>query len=99
MTNLIGHVVPVVTAVALLYALAVFVTTRRVDAALPVLLDLLLVAGLLRLSETGSWAAIGSAAIIVLVRKVASYGIAAGAHARDTGHRRDPTPPPDSAPP
>ncbi|MGN6415039.1 hypothetical protein [Flexivirga sp.] len=83
MTALIGGLVPLVTAFALLCAFAVLVVTRSVRTALPVLLDLLLVAGLLRLSATSSWAAIGTAAAVVAVRKVAGFGLAAG----HPGHR------------
>ena len=78
MTALIGGLVPLVTAFALLCGFAALVVTRSVRAALPVLLDLLLVAGLLRLTTTSSWAAIGTAAAIVVVRKVVGFGLAAG---------------------
>lgn len=79
MTGLVAAVVPVVGALAVLLGGCVLVSTRRVSAALPVLLDLLLVAGLLRLSATRDWAAIASAALVVLVRQVAARSIEASA--------------------
>ena len=82
MTELVAALVPVVVAAALLVAGLVLLATRQVAVALPVLLDLLLVAGLLRLSATGSWQAIASAAAIVVVRKLATLGIGAARRAR-----------------
>ncbi|HYY11896.1 MAG TPA: hypothetical protein VE781_13225 [Kineosporiaceae bacterium] len=79
---LVAGLVPLVVAAALLLSALALLTTRSLGAALPVLLDLLLAAGLLRLSATGSWQAIGSAAAIVLVRKLATLGIAAARRAR-----------------
>ena len=70
--------------VVLLVALAsvavsglVLIRTRRLAVALPVLLDLLLAAGLLRLSAVASWHAIAAAAGIVAIRTVVSSGLRA----------------------
>jgi hypothetical protein len=74
--------VPVVVAAALAVSALTLLSTRRIATALPVLLDLLLAAGLLRLSATASWQAIASAAAIVLIRKLATLGITAARKAR-----------------
>lgn len=52
--------------VAVLVALA----TRRLSTAVPVMLDLWVAAGLLRLSESGTWSAIAGAAALIVIRKV-----------------------------
>src|SRR4051794_31841158 len=82
MTAVVAALVPVVVAAALLVAGLVLLVTRQVATALPVLLDLLLAAGLLRLSATASWQAIASAAAIVLLRKLVALGLAAARRAR-----------------
>ena len=82
MTAVVAGLVTLVVVAALLVSGLVLLVTRKVPAALPVLLDLLLAAGLLRLSATASWQAIGSAGAIVVVRKLATLGIAAARRAR-----------------
>ena len=82
MTAVVAGLVPLVVAAALLVSGLVLLVTRRVGVSLPVLLDLLLTAGLLRLSASASWQAIASAAAIVVVRKLATLGIAAARRAR-----------------
>ncbi len=64
-----------IAAVAVLCGAAVLLATRLVRVALPVLLDLLLAAGLLRLALADSWTAIGTAAAVVALRKVAVAGL------------------------
>lgn len=59
-----------VTAAALLVAAALWVSTRSWQPTVPVLLELLLAAGLLRLGAGDSWQAIGAAAAIVVIRVV-----------------------------
>ena len=81
-TTLVAGLVPLVIAAALLLSALALLATRRIGTALPILLDLLLAAGLLRLSATASWQAIGSAAAIVVVRKAATLGITAARRAR-----------------
>lgn len=59
-----------VVACAIGLSAAAVVVLRRFDTALHVLLDLLLAAGLLRLSAEASWEAIAIAAAIVALRRV-----------------------------
>jgi hypothetical protein len=47
-----------------------------------VLLDLLLAAGLLHLSADAAWSGIGSAALVLVIRKVAGLGLPAGPRRR-----------------
>ena len=54
----------------LLLGCLVLLATGRPRPALGILLDLLLAAGLLRLSTLGTWSAIISAAALVVIRKV-----------------------------
>jgi hypothetical protein len=82
LSALVTALVPVVVAAALAVSALTLLSTRRIATALPVLLDLLLAAGLLRLSATASWQAIASAAAIVLIRKLATLGITAARKAR-----------------
>ena len=63
----------VVSAFALVAGLAVFVTARRIWLALGVALDLWTAAGLLRLSASGTWTALGAAAAILAVRKTVMW--------------------------
>jgi len=69
-----------VAAAAVLIGLLVLAVTRSVRTALPVLLDLLLAAGLLRLSADLGWGAIAGAAAIVLIRKLVSFGLSEHSH-------------------
>ncbi len=73
-----------VTAADLAVATAAWLVTRRHRPAVPLLLDFLLAAGLLRLTADQSWEAIGSTALVVVLRQVASRGIAQGAAGRRT---------------
>jgi hypothetical protein len=82
LSALVASLVPLVIAAALAVSALTLLSTRRIATALPVLLDLLLAAGLLRLSATASWQAIASAAAIVLIRKLATLGITAARKAR-----------------
>lgn len=83
MSGLVDAAATAAVAAALLLAVGVLTRTHDIRAALSVFLDLLLVAGLLRLSATGTWQAIGSAAVVVVVRKLAAYGIRTGRQARE----------------
>lgn len=78
MTSLVAVLVPLVVAAALATSALTLLFTRSPRTALPVLLDLLLAAGLLRLSVTASWQAIGSAALVVAIRKVVTLGLSTG---------------------
>lgn len=72
-------VVALVTAALSIVASAVaYVATRRVQLALGTLLDLLLAAGLVRLSNPGvTFRSLLTAATIIAVRKIATYGFRA----------------------
>jgi hypothetical protein len=82
LSSLVAALVPLVVAAGLVLSALTLLATRRVTTSLPILLDLLLAAGLLRLSATASWQAIGSAAAIVVLRKLATLGIAGARRAR-----------------
>ncbi len=75
MTGTITTAALLVTAAALLSAAATLLATRRVLTALPVLLDMLLAASLLRLILHPSPAQLGSTALLVLVKRLASAGL------------------------
>ncbi|WP_258903986.1 hypothetical protein [Actinokineospora sp. UTMC 2448] len=66
-------------------AVVVLVTGRSVTAAVRVLVELLMAAGLLGLSFGMSWAQIATAAVVVAVRKLVVSAIGAAETAR-TGH-------------
>ncbi len=78
MTALLDGVAVTVVAAALLLGAAALLLTRDARAALAILLDLLLVAGLLHLSATAAWTAIATAALVVAIRKVVALGLEAG---------------------
>ena len=82
MSAVVAAVVPVLVGAAVLLGFAAFLATRHVTVGLAVLLDLLLAAGLLRLSAAASWQALATAAALVAVRKVANLGIGASQRAR-----------------
>jgi|tagenome__1003787_1003787.scaffolds.fasta_scaffold20859098_2 hypothetical protein len=82
LSSLVAALVPLVVAAGLVLSALTLLATRRVTASLPVLLDLLLAAALLRLSAAASWQAIASAAAIVVLRKLATLGIAGARRAR-----------------
>lgn len=76
--ELTGLAALVVGVAALVAGAVVLVSTRRPTAALPVLLDLLLAAGLLRLAGDPSWGAISTTAALVLLRRLIGSGLRAG---------------------
>ena len=82
MTSVVAALTPLLLLAALAIGGLTLLSTRRIQVALPVFADLLLVVGLLRLSAIGSWQAIGAAAALVAVRKIATYGIARAVGAR-----------------
>jgi hypothetical protein len=67
-----------VTAAALVAGLVALVATRRPAAALPVFLDLLVAAGLLRLVGQPSWQALATAAAILVLRRLLGFGLRTG---------------------
>lgn len=70
-----------VTAMALVAGLVALVATRRPAAALPVLLDLLVAAGLLRLVGQPSWQALATAAVVLVLRRLIGFGLRTGGSA------------------
>ncbi|MEV7005792.1 hypothetical protein [Streptosporangium sp. NPDC051022] len=66
--------VTLVVAMGLVAALAVLLLGGGPGGAMATLLDFLLAAGLLRLSQTQTWAAIAVAALTVVIRKVVAAG-------------------------
>ena len=75
MTSTIDTVALLVTGAALLSAAATLLATRRVLTALPVLLDMLLAASLLRLTLHPTPGQLGGTALLVLVKRLASAGL------------------------
>ena len=67
-----------VTAAALAAGLVALLATRRPATALPVFLDLLVAAGLLRLVGEPSWQALASAAAILVLRRLIGFGLRTG---------------------
>lgn len=92
MSTALGTAALLCTLAALLSGAAVLLATRRVDVALPVLLDLLLAAGLLRLALQPSPAQLAGTALLVLVKRLASSGIGMSTSTRTR------TPPGQAAP-
>ncbi|MEI7033365.1 hypothetical protein [Streptomyces pratensis] len=78
MTEILTAAALLVTAAGLLSALAAGAISRRADQTLPVLLDFLTAAGLLRLAADVSWNSILVAAAVITVRKIAAIGVTAG---------------------
>ncbi|GGO41389.1 hypothetical protein GCM10012287_00120 [Streptomyces daqingensis] len=65
-----------VTAAGVVVFLTAYAATRRIRTALPLLLDFLMAAGLMRLAGDLSWSGILLTVAIIAVRKVAAYGVA-----------------------
>jgi hypothetical protein len=74
-STLLFQIADLVTAAAVIIGALVFTVTRRLTTALPVFLDLLLAAGLMRLSAGSSWAALATAATVVVIRKLVVLGL------------------------
>jgi len=77
--DLAGALAPLVTAAALVSGAIALLATRRPALALGVLLDLLVAAGLLRLVGDPSWQAVVTAAAVVALRHLISFGLRTGA--------------------
>ncbi|NYG55364.1 hypothetical protein [Nocardioides perillae] len=69
MTALLAGLAVLVTGAAVVVAALVYAVTRAWSPAVPVLLELLLAAGLLRLAADPDWRAVAAAAVLVLVRR------------------------------
>ncbi|WP_299037607.1 hypothetical protein [uncultured Pseudokineococcus sp.] len=79
MSELVAAAATAAAVAALVLSALVLAATRRPSA---VLLDLLLVAGLLRLTSGTSWTALGAVVLVVLVRRLARAGIVAASRSR-----------------
>ncbi|MCZ4076500.1 DUF1622 domain-containing protein [Rhodococcus sp. H36-A4] len=75
MSTLLTDLTPLIAGIGVVIASAVLVRTHRLSVALPVLLDFLLAAGLLRLTAAAPWRAIITVAVIVLLRKVVTWSL------------------------
>lgn len=64
-----------ITAVGVLSFLVAYAATRTIRVALPLLLDFLMAAGLIRLAADLSWGSILLTVAIIAVRKVAAFGV------------------------
>jgi ABC-type siderophore export system fused ATPase/permease subunit len=80
MTELLSSLAMLLAGSAVVIGLLAFVATRSLRASLPALLDLLLAAGLLRLSASPDWTAIGTAAAIIGIRKLVGVGLSRTRH-------------------
>ncbi|WP_440102980.1 hypothetical protein [Streptosporangium sp. H16] len=94
MADLVRMLVPLIVVMGLAAALAVLLSGGGPGVALAVLLDFLLAAGLLRLSQAQTWAAIITAALTALVRKLAVAGFSAYPAGRRPPGRRPAAPAP-----
>jgi hypothetical protein len=82
--HLTSAVVPVIVGIAI--AGSAWAATGSLRAGLSFLLDLLLAAGLLRLTVAASWEALATAAAVVIVRKLAGGGVTTAARFRQAVH-------------
>ena len=90
-----GTLALAVTAAALVAGLVALVATRRPAAALPVFLDLLVAAGLLRLVGEPTWQALATAAGIIGLRRLIGFGLRTGGRAWASARPDRPTRTPD----
>lgn len=81
LTSAVDALALVVAAGGLVAATAAYAATRRPGVAMAVLLDLLLAAGLLRLSGEPTWQRLVTAAVIVTLRRVVTGSLHHGATA------------------
>lgn len=65
-----------IAGIGVICGILVTTSTRSLRDGLLAMLELWVAGGLLRLSAESSWAAIGTAAVVILLRKVLSYGVA-----------------------
>jgi len=77
-TALLDGIALGLTAAALIAAGVVLVATRRPAAAMPVLLEFLTAAGLVRLAAEPTWSRLLGAAAVVAVRRLLVGGLGAG---------------------
>jgi hypothetical protein len=72
----------IVTAAGLIVAAVALARTRRASLALALLLDFFTAAALLRLAAPPTWPALGTAALTIVIRQLASHALAAARAAR-----------------
>lgn len=70
-----------ITTAGVVSFLVAYATARTIRVALPLLLDFLMAAGLIRLSADLTWTGILVAVAVVAVRKAAAFGVAEAASA------------------
>ena len=58
-----------IVATSMLLAVVAAVRCKQLTAGIPMMLDLWIAAGLLRLTHTSSWSAIASAAALIVIRR------------------------------
>lgn len=90
MTALLDGIALGLSAAALIAAGVVLVVTRRPAAALPVLLEFLTAAGLVRLAAEPTWSRLLGAAAVVAVRRLLVGSLGAGAASGRRPGRRPP---------
>jgi hypothetical protein len=83
--GVVGTTALLTIAAAILAGALVLVRTRSLREALPVLLDLLTAAGLLRLAGSPSWSALAVTAIVIALRRLLTAGIRTAAASRPPG--------------
>ncbi|WP_205347111.1 hypothetical protein [Pseudonocardia broussonetiae] len=74
-TRLVDAAAFLVVAAALVSAAVVLIRTRDGRRALPVLLDLLTAAGLIRLAGPPSWPVLATTAIVIVLRRLLTAGL------------------------
>jgi non-ribosomal peptide synthetase component E (peptide arylation enzyme) len=89
MSSVLQAIALVLTALGLGCGLLVLARLGNVRQALAVLLDFLLAAGLIRLSDRPSYQALATAAVVIVIRKIVMIGLRAGPHR--TGAEADTT--------
>ena len=99
MTAVLGEaarsIAVLVTAAALVSSLVVLLATRRPAVALPVFLDLLVAAGLLRLVGDPGWPALATAVAIIVLRRLIGLGLRTGGRTWVSTRRDRPVRTPD----
>lgn len=82
MNDVINSAVLLVTMAAVVSAAAVLVATSRITVAMPVLLDMLLAASILRLVLHPTPTQLTGTALLILIKRLASSGVRRAAAAR-----------------
>lgn len=85
MSTLLQSAALLTTVLGLLSGALVLARRHDVRSALAVLLEFLLAAGLLRLSDHPTYRSLATAAVIIVVRKLVTIGLRRGAAARQLG--------------